>query len=344
MIITNSNVEMATSRQYQEMSKSEEQLRFWKGDPPASNNSAPSLVSALSVPVDSVNISPEVAATKRKDDIGELPEPDDIKLRALIAMVEALTGKKLKFKVPKIKGEEDQQRLENLRANMLRAGWGLEYDYSHTYFEHESVAYDATGSVMTADGREINFSISMSMSRTFFSHEEIHLRLGDAARPIDPLVINFNSTLPSLSQGKFAFDLDNDGQTEMISFVNPGSGFLALDLNNDGIINNGGELFGPATGNGFAELGRYDSDGNNWIDENDPIYDKLRIWTKDENGNDVLFALGQVGIGAIFLGSAKTPFTYKDSANQAQGQLQSTGVFLHENGKAGTIQQIDLFA
>ncbi|NLT21247.1 MAG: hypothetical protein GXY16_09665, partial [Syntrophomonadaceae bacterium] len=76
----------------------------------------------------------------------------------------------------------------------------------------------------------------------------------------------------------------------------------------------------------------------------DDIYDKLRIWTRDEQGNDVLFALGQKSIGAIFLGSAATPFALKDSANQAHGQLLTSGVFLHESGQAGVIQQIDLLA
>jgi hypothetical protein len=45
----------------------------------------------------------------------------------------------------------------------------------------------------------------------------------------------------------------------------------------DGRVNDGRELFGPITGDGFAELAAYDDDGNNWIDENDGIYDNLSI-------------------------------------------------------------------
>ena len=67
----------------------------------------------------------------------------------------------------------------------------------------------------------------------------------------------------------FSFDLDSDGVKEDIPMIRPGSGFLALDLNKDGIINNGNELFGPHTGDGFVELSSYDKDTNNWIDEND---------------------------------------------------------------------------
>ena len=40
------------------------------------------------------------------------------------------------------------------------------------------------------------------------------------------------------------------------------------------------------TGDGFKDLAMYDEDGNGWIDENDEIFSKLLIWSKDENGND----------------------------------------------------------
>jgi len=64
-------------------------------------------------------------------------------------------------------------------------------------------------------------------------------------------------------------DLDANGVTEKISFVGSGGGFLALDKNSDGVVNDGRELFGAATGQGFKELAEYDSDNNNWINEND---------------------------------------------------------------------------
>jgi hypothetical protein len=127
-----------------------------------------------------------------------------------------------------------------------------------------------------------------------------------------------------------------------ISFVGSGSGFLCLDLNGDGRINDGSELFGPRTGNGFAELAAYDEDGNGWIDEADSIYERLRIWTRDAQGQDILFALGAKGIGAIYLGYSDTQFSMRDSQNQENGQLRSTGVFLREDGSAGSIQQVDL--
>ena len=90
------------------------------------------------------------------------------------------------------------------------------------------------------------------------------------------------------------------------------------------------------------ELSVYDSDGNGWIDEADPIFDKLKIWSKDEAGNDVLVGLGVRGVGAIYLGSVPTGFAIKDNENVTQGIIRSTGVFLREDGSAGTVQQVDL--
>ena len=139
-------------------------------------------------------------------------------------------------------------------------------------------------------GRYIS-SVNMHAAQFCFT-KEFHLRAGDALRPIDPLVINLNTPATSLTPWKFEFDLDQDGKPENISFVNEGSGLLALDLNEDGSINDGGELFGPSTGNGFNELAQYDLDGNHWIDENDPIFDRLRIWTRNEAGEEHLLALG----------------------------------------------------
>ena len=112
--------------------------------------------------------------------------------------------------------------------------------------------------------------------------------------------------------------------------------------NANGRIDDGRELFGPATGNGFAELAAHDEDGNLWIDESDSIYYSLRIWSKDAQGNDQLIALGQRGIGAIYLGHATTPFEVKNEQNQLQAAVRSSGIYLNEDGSAGTVQQLDL--
>ena len=146
-----------------------------------------------------------------------------------------------------------------------------------------------------------------------------------------------------VSDQKFLFDIDCDGKEDNISLLAKGCGFLALDRNGDGKINDGSELFGTKSGNGFADLAVFDMDGNGWIDEKDEIFNHLRIWTKDESGNDKLVALGVAGIGAIYLGSTSTQFSLnsKDD-NTTNAVVKSSGIYLKENGTAGMVQQVDL--
>jgi hypothetical protein len=182
------------------------------------------------------------------------------------------------------------------------------------------------------------------MSRSYHEESDVTLRLGDAARKTDPLVLNFSGTAAQLSDQRFAFDLNADGSTEQINVLAPGSGFLVLDRNQDGKINNGSELFGPTTNNGFAELAKLDDDKNGWIDENDAAFKQLQVWRRDSSGQDQLQSLAAAGVGAIALSHVDTPFALKTNANELLGQIRTSGIFLQENGAAGTIQQIDLTA
>ena len=170
------------------------------------------------------------------------------------------------------------------------------------------------------------------------------MRAGDAVRTTDPLVLNFAGTAAQLTDQRFAFDLDADGSAEQINFAGPGSGFLVFDRNANGKVDNGRELFGPTSGDGFQELAALDGDGNGWIDENDAAYGQLQVWSRDAAGNEGLQSLAEAGVGAIALARIATPFSVKTEANELLGQIRSSGIFLQEDGTAGTIQQIDLTA
>lgn len=214
------------------------------------------------------------------------------------------------------------------------------------YSEREATTFDTKGRVQTSDGREISFSLSLAMSRSFIEETQIREKLDEVITFHDPLVINMDVPTAAVTDQKFLFDIDQDGKKDEISTLARGSGFLALDKNGDGIINDGSELFGTKSGDGFKDLSAYDLDGNGWIDENDAIFECLRIWTKDIEGKDVLLSLKEADIGAIFLGHVSTGFDLKDQeTNDTHARIQSTGVFLHEStGVAGTIQHVDFSA
>lgn len=218
--------------------------------------------------------------------------------------------------------------------------WIRHTEKSGFMMEQESVSFSGTGLVKAADGREISFDVDLEMSRGFagsffgMSDEEVILT--------DPLVINLETGSASVTNQSFFFDLDADGKEEEISSLGQGSGFLAYDRNGDGMINDGSELFGTKSGDGFADLAKYDEDGNGWIDENDQIFKKLKVWTKNSDGVDQLVDMKKADVGAIYLGSANTQYHLNDSVNRTNAVIQKTGVFLKESGTVGTIQHVDL--
>lgn len=211
---------------------------------------------------------------------------------------------------------------------------------SEFYSETEVTAFRTQGTVTTEDGREININFSFEMSRSFEQSMEVYTEREMVL--CDPLVLNFKGDVTELSDQKFFFDLNCDGRQEEISHFDSNSGFLALDLNDDGRINDGSELFGTQSGDGFADLAKYDLDKNGWIDENDGVFDKLKVWTKDSDGKDVLITLKESGVGAIYLGTANTKFSLNNlTDNVTNGIIRESGIFLMESGEANTIQHVD---
>jgi hypothetical protein len=155
---------------------------------------------------------------------------------------------------------------------------------------------------------------------------------------VDPIIIRFAGSAGQVTSATFKFDLDADGVVDNVMKVPDGHGFLALDVNKNGTIDNGTELFGPTTGNGFTELARYDQDHNDFIDENDPAFNDLKVW----DGGDSLKGLTESGVGAIYLKTAETPFTLKTEDGTTMGKVARTGVYVKEDGTVDTVQQVDM--
>ncbi len=267
----------------------------------------------------------------------------DPKLRAMVRALEALTGRKIRietFQAWTRSHDLTTPEPDTTETAPQREGWGIDFSYEKSTAVTQSLDFAAKGRVTLADGSRIDLAVAFSMTQESITRESLSFKAGDAL--IDPLVVNFDGGMLELGSVRRNFDLDRDGKLEEIAFAGSGSGFLALDKNGDGQINDGGELFGPTEGNGFTELAAYDGDGNGWIDEGDAIFEKLLIWTKDADGTETLYTLRDKGVGAIYLENLATAFDYGSSLDGYDGRLRATSLFLGENGGVGTVQEVDL--
>jgi hypothetical protein len=128
-------------------------------------------------------------------------------------------------------------------------------------------------------------------------------------------------------QNGVKFNFSGNGPVQL-SWTAKGAdvGWLALDRNGNGIIDDGSELFsnlspqpsGSGVKNGFKALAVFDqpaSGGNRdgWITAKDAIFSKLRIWV-DKNHDGIsqpseLFTLQQAGVKAISVQYTSSPWT-----------------------------------
>lgn len=353
MKIEQSTLSMSSTHAASQKHEVRETLRAWVGDKrpdfEGRERSAPVQAPPMLVHISDngkAALSGEAQSIKSAADAAD----NDPGLQLIKQLIELLIGRQIEVVHASDLGGDvkpppdipTQQEAASKQQPAEHAGWGAEYDYHESTTETEQTSFQANGVIRTTDGKEIKFDLSFTMQRNYHDETNVSLRAGDAHK-IDPIVINFAGTAAQLSDQRFAFDLNADGSKENIHFVQ-GGGFLALDRNGDGKINNGSELFGPTSGDGFAELKALDSDGNGWIDENDPAYQKLQVWTKDDKGADKYASLKAANVGALYLGHVDTPFDVKDGQNNLQAQVRSTGVWLSEDDKAGSVQQIDLMA
>ena len=143
----------------------------------------------------------------------------------------------------------------------------------------------------------------------------------------DPLVIDLNKNGKYTNSQKEGthFDFDGEGFAEKTSWIESGDGLLVRDINHNGIIDDGSELFGDKTimsngktaSNGFEALADLDSNRDGIIDEKDAAFNEIKVWI-DKNNNGItdegeLFTLKDLDITSILLNYTSKNFRDNDS-------------------------------
>ena len=183
---------------------------------------------------------------------------------------------------------------------------------------------DAIDSDVAGDGVALT-NVTKTDAFTLTSGQSDQTR--DAA--ITPLVINLDGKgihTTSLENSGGTFDLLGNGTAIHSGWIATGSGFLAVDKNGNGSIDNVNELFGgTGKGAGFANLAAYDSNHDGAVNAADADFAKLLIW-QDLNGDhassaDELMTLAQAGIASLSL--AATDLQFADAEGNYHGEAST---------------------
>lgn len=255
-------------------------------------------------------------------------------LQSLIdAIMAAMDGKKVEEKFAA--GEAEPGLPAASAAPRGRAEISWQRTIRETVTESEKTTVCGNGKVTTCDGKVIEFDYALAMERDYAS-EKVEEESG-TVKLSDPLMLSFNGMACELTEDCISFDLNADGTAEQIPGIGKGSGYLVLDRNGNGKADDGSELFGVASSNGFADLAKLDDDHNGWIDEADAAFSQLGVWSGDGFGS-----LKQQGVGALCTSTVNAEFSLKTKSNELLGQIRAAGLYLSEAGDVGHMQQVDL--
>ncbi|MBZ9745900.1 type I secretion C-terminal target domain-containing protein, partial [Mesorhizobium sp. CO1-1-7] len=164
---------------------------------------------------------------------------------------------------------------------------------------------------------------------------------------IDPIILDLNHNgfaFSDVSHG-VQFDMNGDGTKEQIAWNTSNDGMLAVDLNHDGKIDDGTELFTPNFdgghfASGAAALASLDSNHDGVIDHNDAAFSSLLIW-KDANANGTSDA-GELSHladnGIVSISTAAQP-----AVGEIDGQtVTGNGTFQMADGTSGNYVEVEL--
>jgi len=233
-------------------------------------------------------------------------------------------------------------------------GGGCDYEEAGTTCDECGDQYDCNGNC--PGGCETGGQDPCATAGCYYGciDGEVDGRIEAECQAEDPVIISLDGSafpLTSAANG-VRFDFYSLGKPELMSWTAAGAnvGWLALDINRDGRIDNGSELFSNVTPQpgkagthlGFKALAVWDQpnfggNGDGWITAKDYVFSRLRVWV-DSNHNGIsepgeLLTMQQAGIAGISV--HYLPDNWTDSyGNRFQNRAQITWSDPnHGNGK-----------
>jgi hypothetical protein len=186
-----------------------------------------------------------------------------------------------------------------------------------------------------------------------FYDTSYHIGTSDQCLCNTPLVLSFDNTHVVFTDAAgSAFDLTRAGMCHTGDWPTSATPWLAFDRNGDGVIGDGGELFGSATKlqngsfatNGFEALRDLDTNHDGVFEAQDPAFSKVVVWTdanlNRESEKNELTSLGDYGVTAIDLRDHRE--WHCDARGNCEGE-RSRFSFVDSSGKTNQGTVIDVY-
>lgn len=248
-----------------------------------------------------------------------------------------------------------------LSTTLLACTIGVLVDLSWDYIEeHKDDIFNKLKSMLAEAGLEIeengNFKVNLDLVTEYHSSyvnpmfiSSLKELYGTAEVTRSPLVVDLDGDgveTVGVSEGVY-FDHDGNGFAEKSGWVGKDDGILVRDINNNGTIDNGTELFGNnsvlSSGenalNGFEALKELDSNKDGVFNSSDEAWNTVKVW-KDSNQNGIvdnseLLSLEQANIAGINLNYNEQELVDGNGNTHAQ-----TGTIIKTDGSSGTITDV----
>lgn len=137
------------------------------------------------------------------------------------------------------------------------------------------------------------------------------------------------------------FDMDGNGSADNTGWTGRGDGYLVVDRNGNGIVDNGSELSFMSevsnARNGLQGLAAFDDNGDGIVSAADARFGELKLWVdRNENGRTDAGELGtleQHGIESFSLNGS----TNSERVKVGKNIVLATSIFTRTNGFTGTL-------
>ncbi|MEW6991459.1 hypothetical protein AADZ91_12310 [Colwelliaceae bacterium 6441] len=204
------------------------------------------------------------------------------------------------------------------------------------HYHSQSLDYQMSGEFdINGQQLKINYSFSLYSEQSSYSSIEM-----TAAALKDPLIVQFGDQALGQIKDEHNFDINQDGTLNNLPVFSGDVGYLVYDKNQNLKADNGSELFGPQTGNGFTELAQLDSNKNGFIDKEDEHFEQLYLWQPQKSNS--MTSLTEAKIQAISISAIDTPFSFHDTNGNIAAQMRQSSFAISDDGSGKGVHQVDV--